>query len=114
MPASRWTTAILNDESLLKKLLLALLLLNMGDMISTIWGLESGIFIEANPLLRWCINKGMMFFILVKTALCVQFVLTALLLAKKIKQFANQFTLLTFLVILVYSAVVIRTIGLLI
>jgi hypothetical protein len=108
------TAAVPNDHTLLKKLLLALLILNMVDMISTIWGVETGLLIEINPLLRWLMEQGMILFVLVKTALCVQFVIMALLLSNKIKQCANQFAILTSLVVLVYSAVVIRTIGLLI
>ena len=113
LPTSR-TIEIPNDQALLKKLLLALLILNMGDMISTIWGVEMGLFIEANPLLRWFMEQGMILFIVVKTALCVQFIIMALFLSKKIKQFANQFIVLTFIIVLVYTAIMVRTIGLLI
>jgi hypothetical protein len=109
-----WSAAILNDESLLKKLLLALLILNMGDMLSTVWGVQAGLLTEANPLLRWCMDQGNVLFVLVKTALCAQFVFTALLLVRKAKQCTVQFAVLTFLVIVVYSAVVVRTVGLLI
>jgi hypothetical protein len=108
------TVEIPNDQLLLKKLLLALLILNMGDMISTIWGVETGLLIEANPMLHWLMERGMVLFVLVKTALCVQFVITALFLSKKIKQCANQFAILTSVLVLVYFAIVVRTVGLLI
>jgi len=114
MIRSTRTAQIPNDQALLKKLLLALLILNMGDMLSTLWGVEMGILIEANPLLRWFMDQGVLLFILVKTALCLQFIFMALYLSKKIKQCATQFAVLTFLLLLVYSAVVIRTAGLLI
>jgi len=114
MNLSTRTAQIPNDQALLKKLLLALLILNMGDMLSTLWGVEMGILIEANPLLRWFMDQSVLLFILVKTALCVQFIFMALYLSKKIKQCAAQFAVLTLLLILVYSAVVIRTAGLLI
>jgi hypothetical protein len=111
MTASRLKAAILKDEDLLQKLLLALLLLNMIDMLTTIWGVEMGILVEANPLLRWCMDQGNGLFVLVKTGLCVQFVITALLLARKIRQFNSYFSILTGLVLLIYSTVVIRTMG---
>ena len=111
MSTSRLKAAILNDKTLLQKLLLALLLLNMIDMLTTIWGVEMGILVEANPLLRWCMDQGNVLFVAVKTALCAQFVFTALLLARKIKQFHNYFSILTGLVLIVYSTVVIRTFG---
>jgi len=107
------TAEIANDQALLKKLLLALLILNMGDMLTTLWGVEMGILMEANPLLRWFMDQSTLLFILVKTILCVQFIFMALFLSKRIEPFATQFTVLTFLLILVYSAVVIRTAGLL-
>ena len=114
MTRSTQTAEMPNDQKLLKKLLLALLILNMVDMLSTLWGVEMGILMEANPLLRWFLDRGALLFILVKTALCVQFIFMALFLSKRIKQCAGQFAVLTFLLILVYSAVVIRTAGLLI
>jgi hypothetical protein len=108
------TADIPNDQPLLKKLLLALLILNVIDMLTTLWGVEMGILMEANPLLRWFMDQSKLLFILVKTALCVQFIFMALFLSKRIKQSTTQFTMLTFLLVLVYSAVVIRTAGLLI
>ncbi len=110
MSILRWTAPISNNESLLKKLLLVLLLLNLGDMLSTIWGVEAGILIEANPLLRWCMDRGVLVFALVKTVLCVQFVIIALVLSKKVK----YFVIVTSVIVLFYSAVVIRSFGLLI
>jgi len=109
-----WLVSHLHNESLLQKLLLALLILNVGDMISTLWGVQMGILVEANPLLRWCLEKGILLFALIKTALCAQFILTALLLARKVKQYIIHFAILTSAIIIVYSAVVIRTFGLLI
>lgn len=114
MVCSSQTAEIIQDQPLLKKLLLALLILNMADMLTTLWGVEMGILMEANPLLRWFMDQSMLLFILVKTALCVQFIFMALFLSRKIKQCADQFAVLTFLLILVYSAVVIRTAGMLI
>ena len=114
MLSASGTIEITNDQALLKKLLLALLILNMGDMISTIWGIEMGLLIEANPLLRWFMEQSLILFILVKTALCVQFIIMALFLSKKIRQCTNQFIVLTLLIVIVYSAIVVRTIGLLI
>ena len=55
-------------------------------------------------------HQGMAFFVLVKTGLCFQFVLGSILMAKKVRYFA----LLTSFIVLIYSAVVIRTVGLLI
>jgi len=100
---------IVNQESFLKKLLMALLLLNLGDMLFTIWGVETGTFVEANPLLRWCMSRGHLFFVLIKTGLCIQFVLGSLVVAKKVKYYA----VMTSIVVLIYSAVVLRTVGLL-
>jgi hypothetical protein len=114
MNYSSSTAEITSHQLLLKKLLLVLLVLNMGDMLSTLWGVEMGILIEANPLLRWLMDQHVLLFIMAKTALCVQFIFMAMFLSKKIKQFAGQFVMLTFLLILVYSAVVIRTTHLLI
>lgn len=109
MSALGRSSNIVNQESFLKKLLMALLLLNLGDMLFTLWGVETGMFVEANPLLRWCMNHGHLFFVLIKTGLCVQFVLGSLLVAKKVKYYA----VMTSIVVLIYSAVVLRTVGLL-
>ena len=108
------TAEIPNDQALLKKLLLALLILNTGDMLSTLWGVEMGILTEANPILRWFMEQSTLLFILAKTFLCVQFIFMALFLSKKIRQCTDQFVMLTFFLILLYSAVVIRTAGFLI
>lgn len=110
MSILRWPLPISNNEPLLKKMLLALILLNIGDMAFTLWGVRTGIFVEVNPLMRWCLNQGMAFFVLVKTGLCFQFVLGSILMAKKVRYFA----LLTSFIVIIYSAVVIRTVGLLI
>ena len=114
MDHSSRTAQIASDQVLLKKLLLVLLILNMGDMLSTLWGVEMGILIESNPLLRWLMDKSVLLFIMAKTMLCVQFIFMSLFLSKKVRQFADQFAMLTFLLILVYSFVVIRTAHLLI
>ena len=109
MGALRWNTTIISDEKLLEKLLLALVLLNVADMLATIWGIEMGLFVEANPLLRWCIDRGVSLFVLVKMTLCIQFVVVALILYNRVK----HFTMLTSIVVILYMAVVIRSFGLL-
>jgi len=106
----RWPAPILNHESYLKKLLLALMLLNLGDMLFTLWGVQAGVFIEANPLMRWCMNRGTVFFVVVKSLLCVQFVLGSLLIAKRFK----HLTFLISIIVFFYSAVVLWSVGLLI
>jgi hypothetical protein len=105
----RWNMTIISDEKLLGRLLLALVLLNVADMLATIWGIEMGLFIEANPLLRWCIDQGLPLFVMVKMFLCVQFVVVAMMLSTRIR----HFTMLTSILVVLYSAVVIRSFGLL-
>ena len=109
MGALCWNMTIFSDERMLKKLLLALVLLNVIDMLATIWGVEMGLFVEGNPLLRWCIDQGLPLFVMVKMILCVQFVVVAPLLSTRVK----HFTLLTSIVVVLYTAVVIRSFGLL-
>lgn len=105
-----FSVQMINQKSLLARLLQALLLLNLFDMLFTLWGVEMGIFVEANPLLRWCINQGHIVFVLMKTGLCIQFVLGSMLIADKIK----YYSLLTSGIVIIYSTVVIRSFSLLI
>ncbi len=107
MSAQRSIAPIIRHRPLLDKLLQALLLLNLVDMLLTLCGVELGIIIEANPLMRWCLSQGAGYFVLVKTLLCFQFVLLSFFVANKFR----HFLLLTFLLVFIYSAVVIRTIG---
>jgi hypothetical protein len=104
-----WNSVIIRDELLIGKLLFTLLLLNVVDMLATVWGVEIGLFIEANPLLRWCLQQGILFFAVVKMTLCVQFILVVMLLSRKV----NHLALLTCIIVVIYSAVVIRSFGLL-
>ena len=110
MSPLRFYIRLTKQKTLLPKLLQALLLLNLLDILFTLWGVEMGIFVEANPLLRWCMNQGHMVFVLMKTGLCIQFVLGSMLIANKIK----YYSLLTSGIVIVYSTVVIRSLSLLI
>jgi len=105
----RWNMTIISDKKLLKALLLSLVLLNIADMLATIWGVEMGLFVEANPLLRWCIDRGVTVFVMVKMILTIQFVVVALSLSSRVRHFA----LLTSIVVVLYLAVVVRSFGLL-
>jgi hypothetical protein len=79
-------------------------------MLLTLWGVRLGIIIEANPLMRWCLSQGAAYFVLVKTLLCFQFVMASFFVANRFKHFVP----LTSALVFIYSAVVIRTVGMII
>ena len=93
----------------LKILLILLFVLNLADGILLLWGESTGFFQEVNPLMRWCLERGMGTFLSVKISICLAYILVTLV-AKKPK-YMNPVT--SFLVA-IYTIIVIRSLGLLI
>jgi len=93
----------------LKTLLFFLFVLNLADGALLLWGKSTGLFQEANPLMRWCLERGVGTFLSVKVFLCLAYILVSLV-AKKPK-YMNPVT--SFLVV-IYSIIVLHSLQLLI
>lgn len=93
---------------LLKILLFLLFILNLADGILLLWGESTGLFQEANPLMRWCLERGVGIFLSVKISLCLAYI--AVTLAAKKPEYMNPIT--SFLVA-IYSMIVLHSLQLL-
>ena len=96
------------EMKLLKILLLFLFILNLADGLLLLWGQSTGLFQEANPLMRWCLERGVGIFLSVKILLCLAYI--AVTLAAKKPKYMNPVT--SFLVA-IYSMIVIHSLQLL-
>ncbi len=93
----------------LQILLFVLFVLNLADGALLLWGRSTGLFQEANPLMKWCLERGVGMFIWVKISLCSAYIVVSLL-AKKPK----YLTPVTSLLVAIYSLIVFHSLRLLI
>ena len=93
----------------LKILLFVLFILNLADGGLLLWGSSTGLFQEVNPVMRWCLERGVGIFLSVKISLCLAYILVSL--AARKPKYMNPVT--SFLVA-IYSIIVLHSLRLLI
>tara|TARA_B100000686_G_C16769104_1_gene963832 strand:+ start:1439 stop:1735 length:297 start_codon:yes stop_codon:yes gene_type:complete len=54
------------SDTQVKILIFLVIFLNLSDMLVTLWVLESGIGTEANPIMKYFLDLGVHYFVLVK------------------------------------------------